>query len=322
MSQVTPDEPLDPAPSVAVIFPCRNESAAITPTIEAFRAALPDARIIVCDNASTDDTVEVARAAGAEVLHQPFPGKGNAVRRLLSEIDADVYVMADGDATYDAPSAPAMVRTLLDERLDMVIGRRIGADAGQYPAGHEFANKAYSWLFCTLFSTRVEDLLSGYRVMSRRFVKTFPCRARGFEIEPELNAHAAVYRLPVREMSTPYHARAEGSYSKLSKYSDGLRILAFFIVFLRDYAPLRVFGTLGMGMLLVGFAVAVPVLWEYAETGLVERFPTWFASLAIMLGGIVFLTVGFAMESISAARYQSFMGSYLGFGEHRRHGGP
>lgn len=318
MSETTDMTRLDPDLEVAVILPCHNEEVAIGKTIEGFRAALPGARIVVCDNASTDGTAQRAREAGAEVLTQPIPGKGNAVRRLLAEIDADVYVMADGDATYDAPSAPAMVRQLVEERLDMVIGRREGTQEGQYRAGHQSANRLYTWLFCALFATRVQDLLSGYRVMSRRFVKTFPCASRRFEIETELNAHAAVYQLPVKETPTPYHPRPEGSHSKLSKLPDGLRILAFFIIFLRDYAPLRVFGTLGAALILAGALIAAPVIWEYFQTGLVERFPTWFASLAIMISGIVFLSVGFAMESVSAARYQSFMGSYLAFPERGR----
>ena len=211
-------------PSIAVILPCHNESVAIGGTIEGFKSALPEARIVVCDNASSDDTAERARAAGAEVVTQNLRGKGNAVRRLFSEVDADIYIMADGDSTYDAASARLLVDQLLEHRLDMVIGLRTGKDEGQYRLGHVAGNRFYSWLFSFLFKVRVQDLFSGYRVMSRRFVKTFPCYSRGFEIETELNSHAAIHKLPISEIPTPYYARPEGSASKLNKVRDGFRI--------------------------------------------------------------------------------------------------
>lgn len=297
-------------PSVAVILPCHNEAVAIAETVAGFRRALPRARIVVCDNASSDDTAERARLAGATVVHQGFRGKGNAVRRLFAAVDADIYVMADGDSTYDPDSAARMVATLIDERLDMVIGHRQGEAAGQYRFGNVLGNRFYSWLFSVLFKVRVADLFSGYRVLSRRFVKTFPCYSRGFEIETELSSHAAVYKLPIAEVPTPYFARPEGSSSKLNRVRDGLRILTFFMIFLRDYAPMRIFATVALALAVLSLVLFVPVGLQFLETRLVPRFPTFMSSLTLFSLACLSLVAGFAMQSMAASRHQSFMIGY------------
>jgi len=295
---------------IAVVLPCYNEEHTIADTIAGFKKYLPAARIVVCDNNSTDNTAQKAQDAGARVIHQSYKGKGNAVRRLFTEVEADVYVMADGDTTYDAASAPKMIKLLTSKHLDMVVGKRAGSQADQYRIGHKFANALFSKLFAFLFSTRVDDLMSGYRVMSRRFVKTFPCASRGFEIETELNAHSALYNLPIYEIETPYFSRPEGSESKLDKFSDGFRILWFFILFLRDYAPFRVFGGLGVILIWAAVLFATPIIIEYYITGLVPRMPTWFGSLTLFIIGVLLMIAGFAMQALAAARYQAFMHSY------------
>jgi glycosyltransferase involved in cell wall biosynthesis len=303
-----------PRPSIAVILPCHNEAVAVGDTIAGFREALPGARIVVCDNASSDDTSARARAAGAEVIRQELRGKGNAVRRLFSEVEADIYVMADGDSTYDAASAAPLAEALVAGRLDMVIGLRQGQAAGQYRFGHFVGNRFYSWLFSRLFGVAVKDLFSGYRVMSRRFVKTFPCYSRGFEIETELNTHAAIHKLPIAELPTPYFARPEGSASKLNKVRDGFRILTFFAVFMRDYAPMRMFGALALLLALASIVLFVPVGLEFLRTGLVPRLPTFASSLTLFALAVVSFFGGFAMQSIAAARQQNFMIAYQALG--------
>lgn len=299
-----------PALSIAIILPCHNEAIAIAGTVASFKSALPEATVVVCDNASSDDTTARAKEAGAMVIHQDFRGKGNAVRRLFAEVDADVYVMADGDSTYDAASATALVSKLVDNRLDMVIGLREGKAEGQYRLGHATGNRLYSWLFSKLFKVSVNDLFSGYRVMSRRFVKTFPCYSRGFEIETELNSHAAIYKLPIAEVPTPYYARPDGSSSKLNKIRDGLRILTFFAIFLRDYAPMRMFSAGAAFLAFLSAIFFVPVGLEFLETHTVPRFPTFIGSVALFSLACLSLVGGFAMQSIAAARHQTFMIGY------------
>lgn len=298
------------SPSIAIILPCHNEAVAIAGTIAGFRDALPGATVVVCDNASSDDTAARAEAAGALVISQVFRGKGNAVRRLFTEVDADIYVMADGDSTYDAESAGRLVAELIDNRADMVIGLRQGREEGQYRLGHATGNRLYSWLFSKLFNVGVSDLFSGYRVMSRRFVKTFPCYSRGFEIETELNSHAAIYKLPISEIPTPYFARPDGSASKLNKFRDGLRILTFFAIFLRDYAPMRMFSGAALVLAALSLVFFVPVGLEFLETGLVPRFPTFIGSVALFSLACLSLIGGFAMQSIATARQQAFMIGY------------
>ena len=297
---------------IAVILPCYNEEIAISRTIAEFQTALPDAQMVVCDNNSTDKTAENARRAGAKVILQKLPGKGHAMRRLFTSIEADIYVMADGDETYDAASAPILIKELIDNDLDMVIGRRTGSGAGQYRFGHQIGNRLYSRLFSFLFGTDIQDLFSGYRVMSRRFVKTFPNYSSGFEIETELNSHAALYHLPHSEIDTPYSSRPDGSQSKLNKYRDGIRILMFFMVFLRDYAPMKVFGWISIFLMVLGLGLFGPIFVEFLDTGLVPRFPTLIASVTVFaFSGLSFFG-GIILQATANARYQTFMLHYSG----------
>lgn len=278
-------------PTIAVLLPCYNEAAAIAQTVAGFRAALPGVTVYVYDNNSTDDTVTVARAAGAVVRTERIQGKGNVVRRMFADIDADVYVMADGDATYDAASAPALVARLLDEQCDMVVGSRISQVQESYRRGHRFGNAVLTGMLARLFGRSFTDILSGYRVFSRRFVKSFPSLSSGFEIETEISVHALELKMPCAEIETPYYARPEGSASKLSTYGDGFRILNTILTLYRIERPLLFFGAIGA--LLAGIAVVlgVPLAITYMKTHLVPRFPT-----AILITGLMIIAAlcGFA----------------------------
>ena len=276
---------------VAVILPCYNEAAAIAQTVASFRAALPDAAIYVYDNNSRDDTVGVARAAGAIVRTERIQGKGAVVRRMFADVDADVYVMADGDATYDAASAPAMVARLVDEQLDMIVGTRIGEAAAAYRRGHRFGNAMLTGMLAQLFGRSFTDILSGYRVFSRRFVKSFPVLSVGFEIETEISVHALELKMPLGEVETPYFARPDGSESKLSTYRDGWRILRTIAMLYRIERPLWFFGAIGTVLALPAVVLAVPLAITYMNTGLVPRVPT-----AILVTGLMILAAlnGFA----------------------------
>ncbi|WP_174838269.1 glycosyltransferase family 2 protein [Sphingomonas sp. CL5.1] len=278
-------------PTIAVLLPCYNEEAAIAQTIAGFRAALPGAAIHVYDNNSRDRTIEVARAAGAIVRSERIQGKGAVVRRMFADVDADIYVMADGDATYDAASAPALVARVLDEQLDMVVGSRIGEATEAYRRGHRFGNALLTGMLARLFGRSFTDILSGYRVFSRRFVKSFPVLSAGFEIETEISVHALELKMPVAEIETPYFARPEGSTSKLSTYRDGWRILNTIITLYRIERPLWFFGAIGALLLALAVILAVPLAITYVQTGLVPRFPT-----AIAVTGLTILAAlnGFA----------------------------
>lgn len=284
-------------PSIVVILPCLNEEAAIASVIAKFRAALPSADIFVYDNASTDDTAGAAARAGAIVRKEPLSGKGNAVTRAFADIDADIYVVADGDGTYDAASAPAMIERLRRDTLDMVVGVRRHSSAAAYRPGHVFGNRIFSSIFRSLFRTSYTDILSGYRVLSRRFVKSFPSRARGFEIEIEMSAHAALLRLPVAEIETSYGERATGASSKLNTLRDGARILARMFRFLRLHRPRFVYGLLGILGVGVAAILFIPIFIEFLRTGLVPRFPTLIVSVAIGLGGFASFAVGAVLDA-------------------------
>ena len=276
---------------VAVILPCYNEAAAIAQTVASFRAALPDAAIYVYDNNSRDGTVDVARAAGAIVRTERIQGKGAVVRRMFADVDADVYVMADGDATYDAASAPAMVARLVDEQLDMIVGTRIGEAAAAYRRGHRFGNAMLTGMLAQLFGRSFTAILSGYRGFSRRSVKGFPVRPVGFEIETEISVHALELKMPLGEVETPYFARPDGSESKLSTYRDGWRILRTIAMLYRIERPLWFFGAIGTVLALLAVVLAVPLAITYMHTGLVPRVPT-----AILVTGLMILAAlnGFA----------------------------
>jgi len=285
---------------IAVILPCFNEEGAIADVVAGFRQALPNAEIYVIDNASTDRTISLAQDAGATVLSEPMKGKGNAVRRAFADVDADIYVMADGDGTYDAGAAPGLVRAMSDQSLDMVVGIRARTAEGAYRRGHILGNQVFSGLFRRLFKSAFTDILSGYRVFSRRFVKSFPSTAEGFEIELEMSTHAALLRMPVLEIETDYGARTGGGESKLNTYSDGARILRRMLRFLRLHRPRFVYGSMAIGAGLLSFVLMLPIMIEYLETGLVPRFPTVILAAAIMLSAIIFFVVGAILDSQSS----------------------
>jgi glycosyltransferase involved in cell wall biosynthesis len=299
--------------SIAVILPCYNEEAAIAATVAGFRAALPDARIYVFDNNSSDRTVEVARAAGAIVRTERMQGKGNVVRRMFSDVEADIYVMADGDATYDAAAAPEMIRMMLDERLDMVVGARKSEVEEAYRRGHRLGNRVLTGLLAQLFGRSFSDILSGYRIFSRRFVKSFPVLSAGFEIETEISVHALELQMPVGELVTAYGARPEGSTSKLSTYRDGWRILRTIGTLFRVEKPVLFFGAIGLLLALAAIILAIPLVVTYAQTGLVPRFPT-----AILVTGMVILAVfnlfcGLILDTVVRGRREVRRLAYLGF---------
>lgn len=280
-------------------------------TVAAFRAALPDAAIYVYDNNSRDRTVEVARGAGAIVRSERMQGKGHVVRRMFADVDADIYVMADGDATYDAASAPKLVARMLDEQLDMVVGSRVDDDIAAYRRGHRFGNRLMTGLLASLFGRSFSDIFSGYRVFSRRFVKSFPLLSAGFEIETEISVHALELRMPVAEIETPYFARPEGSESKLSTYGDGFRILRTIATLYRIERPLLFFGGIGALLALAAIILSIPLVLTYVDTGLVPRFPT-----AILATGLVILAslsffAGLILDTVVRGRREVRRLAYL-----------
>lgn len=306
------EQPAGPA-RIAVILPCYNEEAAIAQTVAGFRAALPQARIYVYDNNSRDRTVEVARAAGAIVRTERVQGKGAVVRRMFADVDADVYVMADGDATYDAASAPALVARLIDERLDMVVGSRVHEAAAAYRRGHQFGNKALTGMLARLFGRSFTDILSGYRVFSRRFVKSFPALSAGFEIETEISVHALELKMPVAEITTPYFARPEGSASKLSTYSDGWRIARTIATLYRIERPLLFFGAIGGMLALLAVLLAIPLAFTWIQTGLVPRFPTAILATGLMILASQCLFAGLTLDTVVRGRREVRRLAYLAY---------
>jgi hypothetical protein len=300
------------APRVAVLLPCYNEEAAIAQVVHDFRIALPQARLYVYDNASSDRTGEVAKAAGATVVHEPLRGKGNVVRRMFADIEADIYVLVDGDDTYEAAAAPGLVETLCREQLDMVNAARRNTNEEAYRAGHAFGNLLFTKLVSSLFGKRFNDILSGYRVFSRRFVKSFPAVAQGFEIETELTVHALELRMPVGEVMTAYKERPEGSESKLSTFRDGFRILRTIISLTKEERPLAFFSAIGGALLLASLVLAFPLLLTYLETSLVPRLPT--AVLVCSLAVLAFLSLacGLILDSVARGRREMKRLHYLG----------
>jgi glycosyltransferase involved in cell wall biosynthesis len=296
---------------IAVLIPCYNEQAAVPSVIRAFQAALPGAAIHVYDNNSTDGTVAVARAAGASVRTERLQGKGNVIRRMFADIEADVYVLVDGDDTYDASTAPAMVAMLLRDQLDMVNGARVSDIQAAYRRGHRLGNAVLTGLVTRIFGDRVLDMLSGYRVFSRRFVKSFPALSGGFETETEFTVHALELRMPIGEVPTPYKERAAGSESKLRTYSDGFRILRTIALLVKEERPLAFFATIGAVLLLLAVLVAVPVLTEFVRTGLVPRLPTAVLATGLVLLSFLSLTCGLILDSVTRGRKELKRLSYL-----------
>ena len=300
-----------PRPRIAVLVPCFNEEVAIAKVIGDFRAAMPQAAIYVYDNNSTDRTADVARAAGAVVRRETHQGKGNVVRRMFADIDADIYVLADGDATYDAASAPAMVARLLDERLDMVVASRHHVEEAAYRRGHLAGNRLLTGFVTMVFGRSFTDILSGYRVFSRRFVKSFPVLSRGFEIETELTVHALDLELAVGEIETPYCARPEGSESKLSTWRDGMRILRTILELYRTERPLAFFSGIGIALAIASVGLAIPIVVTFIEEGVVPRVPTAILSTGMMLAAFVAIAAGLILDTVTRGRREVKLLAYL-----------
>jgi glycosyltransferase involved in cell wall biosynthesis len=296
---------------IAVLVPCYNEEIAVSKVIAAFRKTLPDAVIHVYDNNSSDRTAAVARRAGAVVGNESRQGKGHVVRRMFADIDADVYVLVDGDATYDAPSAPAMVAKLVNESLDMVVGTRVDREASAYRRGHRSGNYMFTWFVAGIFGSSFSDILSGYRIFSRRFVKSFPALSTGFEIETELTIHALELGMPVGEIETPYFARPEGSASKLSTWRDGLRISWTIQRLYRTERPLQFFGFIALVLGALSIALAVPVIETYLATGLVPRLPTAILATGLMLAAFLALAAGLILDTVTRGRREIKRLAYL-----------
>ena len=296
---------------IAVLLPCYNEAAAIAQTVAHFRAALPDAVVYVYDNNSSDDTRQVAAAAGAVVRTERMQGKGNVVRRMFADVDADIYVMADGDATYDAAAAPALVGLLIEEQLDMVVGARRSEVEAAYRRGHRFGNAMLTNTLGWVFGRSFNDILSGYRVFSRRFVKSFPVLSSGFEIETEITVHALELRMPAAEIVTAYAARPDGSVSKLSTWSDGWRILRTIAMLARFERPLAFFGLVGAVFAAIAVLLALPLVITYAQTGLVPRFPTAVLATGLMILAFLNLFTGLILDTVVRGRREVRRLAYL-----------
>lgn len=296
---------------ISVLIPCYNEEISIGTVVRDFKATLPEATVYVFDNNSRDKTIAVATAAGAVVRRVPLQGKGNVVRRMFSDIEADIYVLVDGDDTYHAASAREMVNRLIDENLDMVVNRRISDETAAYRPGHRFGNWLLTECVARLFGRSFTDILSGYRVFSRRFVKSFPALSTGFETETELTVHALELRMPIEEIDAPYKSRPKGSISKLNTYRDGIRILWTIIKLFRQEKPLAFFGSISIFAFILGTALAIPLLITYAQTGLVPRFPTTILITGIVLTGVVSLACGLILDTVTRGRHETKRLIYL-----------
>lgn len=313
-------------PEIAVLVPCLNEEAAIGRVVADFQRVLPRAVIFVYDNGSTDNTVRVAREAGAVVRSEPLKGKGNAVRRMFADIEADIYILVDGDDTYDADSAPRLIQALIERSLDMVNGSRVEQSQAAYRRGHRFGNVLLSSLVAWFFGERMKDMLSGYRVMSRRFVKSFPALASGFEIETELTVHALQLRAPVQEIPTPYRERPPSSSSKLRTLPDGIRIMRLIARLIREEKPLEFFSVIALLLAISSIVLAIPVIGEYLRTGLVPRLPTAVLATGLMLLSFLSLTCGMVLATVTRGRNEVKWLHYLSvpirFPKERRNPAP
>ncbi|MGC3982924.1 MAG: glycosyltransferase [Steroidobacteraceae bacterium] len=297
-----PESTSRPMQRVAVLIPCFNEATTIAAVIRDFAQHLPDATIYVYDNNSTDGTAAIAAAAGAVVQREPLQGKGNVVRRMFADIDADVYVLVDGDGTYDAASAPRMIQHLSDQSLDLVNAARAPVSTQVFRAGHAAGNLGFSRLIAMIFGKQISDVLSGYRVMSRRFVKSFPALSRGFETETELVVHALELRLPVAEMTTPYRERPEGSHSKLHTLRDGTRILRTILALIKDERPLAFFCGIGAMLATAALVIAWPLLRTYVDTGLVPRLPSAVLAMGVMILACISVVAGLVLDTVTHGR--------------------
>jgi glycosyltransferase involved in cell wall biosynthesis len=296
---------------IAVLVPCYNEEAAVAKVVMDFRAALPTATVFVFDNNSTDSTAAAASAAGAEVFLERHQGKGFVVRRMFTDVEADIYVLVDGDATYHAPSVRPMIERLLAERLDMVVGSRVDQDLAAYRAGHRTGNRLLTSFVASVFGPTFKDMLSGYRVFSRRFVKSFPVLSGGFEIETELTIHALELGLPATEIETPYYSRPVGSISKLNTWRDGFRILRTIVSLYRAERPLIFFTGIGLVLAIVAIGLAIPIFITFMETGLVPRLPTAILSMGLMVTAFLSISVGLVLDTVTRGRRETKLLAYL-----------
>jgi glycosyltransferase involved in cell wall biosynthesis len=296
--------------NIAILLPCHNEQGAIGDTIQQFRQALPESHIYVYDNNSTDNTVAEALEAGAMVKSESRQGKGEVIRRMFADIDADIYVMADGDNTYDAAAAPALITLLLAKDLDMVTGARSTAQHA-YPAGHILGNKIFSNLINHFFKAQLRDVFSGYRVMSRRFVKTVPVFSDGFQIETELTVHALHHKFPLQEIDTLYHPRPSGTASKLRTFSDGWKILTFIVFLIRDVQPLFFFTISALVLAAISLLLGIPVIAEFSQTGLVPRFPTAILASSVAVLSAILLLTGIILDNVRRGRRENIVLYYL-----------
>jgi glycosyltransferase involved in cell wall biosynthesis len=297
---------------IAVILPCYNEELSIGRVVFDFKLHVPNASIYVYDNNSSDRTREVAREAGAIVRKELMQGKGNVVRRMFADIEADIYVMADGDDTYDAAIAPRMIDQLIEQNLDMVVGTRLESRGDSlFRRGHRFGNIALTWFVGLLFGSQFRDILSGYRVFSKRFVKSFPALSSGFEVETELTIHALELRMPVTEVDTKYSARPQGSVSKLKTFQDGCRILGTIMFLLKELRPLYFFGILSLVLAVISIAFAYPLFWTFIETGLVPRLPTAVLSTGTMILAFLSLACGIVLDNVGTQRWETKRMTYL-----------
>lgn len=306
--------------NIAVLIPCYNEEKTIAKVVVNFKASLPDAIIYVYDNNSQDNTVQLAKDAGAIVRSEKRQGKGWVVRRMFADIDADVYVMVDGDTTYEAPDAPKMVNMLLDQQLDLITGvrKKVSGDGIAYRPGHEWGNKAITKSVELIFGDNTRDMLSGYRVMTRRFVKSFPVFSKGFEIETELSVHALELALPCGELETKYYARPDGSSSKLSTYKDGIRIARKIFQLFYHHRPIWFFSIVACVFMLASLVLAAPLIITFSQTGLVPRFPTAILSASLMLLSGLSFTVGIILTPIAKVSRENKLLHYLRIGLNSR----
>ncbi len=303
---------------IAVIVPCRNEAASITSVVHDFHAAVPGATVFVYDNNSDDETAKIAAEAGAIVRSELLPGKGNVVRRMFADIDADIYILVDGDDTYDAASAGKMIEKLETGILDMVTGVRISVDDESYRPGHKFGNFVLTGIVAMIFGSRSSDLLSGYRAFSRRFVKSFPALTSGFEIETELTVHALELRMPIDEVETPYKSRPDGSESNLRTIQDGVRILKTILLLAKTERPLHFFGLFFVILATAAIALSWPLFSTYMETGLVPRFPTALMSTGLILLAFLSMACGIILDTVTRGRQEMKRLYYLSVARHRR----
>lgn len=299
-------------PSIAVLLPCFNEAAAIGNVVDEFRKVLPNADIYVYDNNSTDNTAEIARKSGAIIRNENLQGKGNVVRRMFADVDADIFLLVDGDGTYDIKKSHYLIEELINNNLDMVTGSRINpGDNSVFRPRHRFGNRLFTNIVASLFGRQFQDILTGYRVMSRRFVKSFPALSRGFEIETELTIHALDLRVPVKEIETRYSARPAGSNSKLNTYRDGIRIILTILLLLKEIRPLFFFASIFSVLTLTSFILAWPIVITYLDTGLVPRFPTAILSTGLMIVAFISLTSGIILDSVTRGRRENKRMHYL-----------